>query len=78
LKFLRVNLVKSKAKLDKYWSLMDNYELDWRNLKPRTKLEKTREYKGLNWPSQWISWRNEKFVGQLRVKIHKFRTKDQK
>jgi len=42
-----------------------------------TKLEKGREYKGWNWPNQGPDWRNWKFVDQLKVKMHKFKTKDQ-
>jgi hypothetical protein len=43
---------------------MGKYGLDWINLNLKTKLEKG-------------TWRNWKFVKQLRVKMHKFRTNDQ-
>ena len=48
---------------------MGNQGLDWRNLKPRTKLEGAEmdRIQGQNW----------KFVDQLRVKLHKFKINDQ-
>jgi hypothetical protein len=36
----------------KYWSFIGNYEFDWRNSKPRTKLKKTCECYGWNWSNQ--------------------------
>ena len=40
-------------------------------------MEKTREYRGWNWSNQGLNWRIWKFVDQLRVKMHRFKTKDQ-
>jgi hypothetical protein len=56
---------------------MGNQGFDWRNPKPRIKLKKACEYRGLNWLFQRPNWRNLKFVSQLKVKVYKFRTNDQ-
>jgi hypothetical protein len=45
--------------------------------KSMTKLENVRKYRGWNWLNQGLNWRNLKFINQLRIKMHKFRTKDQ-